>query len=89
MNLYFSKIRVYIQSHKTFLISRGLFLLLVLLFIKVNRIQIRLNPDTEVFEKVAPVDYSVDRSRLLCYAHRVPEETQRICDNAFPEGKGE
>ncbi|WP_016760505.1 hypothetical protein [Leptospira weilii] len=89
MNSIFQKLKIFLQTHKIPLISRGLFLLLVLLFIKVNRIQIQMNPPEESFEKVTPVDYEIDRSRLVCYARRIPVEIQKICDGAFPEGKRE
>ncbi|EMO14674.1 hypothetical protein [Leptospira santarosai] len=88
MNELFSKLKSYFKEKKTFLITRLLVVFCLVLFIKINRIQIRLNPPEETFEKVTPVDYSEDRSRLICYARRIPEKIQKVCDGAFPE-KGE
>ncbi|TGM05958.1 hypothetical protein EHQ76_06740 [Leptospira barantonii] len=89
MNSYLTNLKSFLQTHKTFLISRSLLLLLVFLFIKVNRIEIKMNPDTETFEKVTPVDYKIDRTRLICYSRRIPEEIQKTCDGAFPSEEGE
>ncbi|EQA61459.1 hypothetical protein LEP1GSC062_4317 [Leptospira alexanderi serovar Manhao 3 str. L 60] len=89
MNSYLTKLKSFLQTHKTFLISRAFLLLLVFLFIKVNRIEIKMNSDTDTFDKVTPVDYSVDRTRLICYSRRIPEEIQKTCDGAFPTDAGE
>ncbi|PJZ29112.1 hypothetical protein CH370_19915 [Leptospira kmetyi] len=89
MNSYLTNLKSFLQTHKTFLISRSLLVLLVFLFIKVNRIEIKMSPDSDRFDKVTPVDYNIDRTRLICYSRRIPDEIQKTCDGAFPMEKGE
>ncbi|AGS80491.1 hypothetical protein [Leptospira alstonii] len=88
MNKHISNLKIYFFSHKSFVISLVFILLLLVTFIKVNNIQIRLSDtDSVTSENIAPVDYSIDRSRFLCYAKKTPVDVQKTCDGAFPKNK--
>ncbi|EKO08793.1 hypothetical protein LEP1GSC083_2836 [Leptospira interrogans serovar Pyrogenes str. L0374] len=36
---------------------------------------------------MSPVNYSKDRSKLICYANHTPKEVQKTCDFLDFEGK--
>ncbi|MGJ4718843.1 hypothetical protein ACQV5I_17460 [Leptospira interrogans] len=69
-----------ITQHKSFLISRIIIFVLIVSFFKINHLEIRLIQNHESFEDVKDVDYSKDRSKLVCYANHTPKEIENTCD---------
>ncbi|ATN94944.1 hypothetical protein [Leptospira phage LE3] len=42
-------------------------------------------PET-TYEKLKPVDRSIERDRFTCYQNRIPQEVIDFCDSQIPEG---
>ncbi|WP_029759596.1 MULTISPECIES: hypothetical protein [Leptospira] len=61
--------------------------ILIVSFFKINHLEIHLSHNEEHFESVSPVNYSKDRSKLICYANHTPKEVQKTCDFLDFEGK--
>ncbi|AXR66617.1 hypothetical protein [Leptospira mayottensis] len=75
-----------IIKNKSFFIFFLFIIILFVSFFKINHLEIKINH--EPVENVSPVDYSRDRSKLVCYANNTPKEVQDTCDILSPESKG-
>ncbi|WP_061222946.1 hypothetical protein [Leptospira weilii] len=76
----------FITKHKSIFIFFLFIVILFVSFFKINHLEIKFNH--EPVENVSPVDYSKDRSKLVCYANNTPKEVQDTCDILGPESKG-